>query len=63
MMNKDDAKKIIVDEWRKLPAADRATQDQALMFAMGAKDRYKWRASGDPYQEAMAWISEHIGKP
>jgi hypothetical protein len=30
---------------------------------MKAQERFHWRASGDPYQEAMGWISAHIGKP
>lgn len=62
MMKKDDARRTIVAEWLRLPPADRATQFQAFQFAMKAKERYQWRASGDPYQEAMGWLSSHIGK-
>jgi hypothetical protein len=62
-MKKEKAREVIVSEWLSLPADQRATQSQAFQFAMKAKDRHHWRASGDPYQEAMAWISIHIGKP
>lgn len=62
MMTKDEARRVIVADWLKLPAAAREAEPQAAVFAMKALERYRWRASGDPYQEAMAWISAHIGK-
>jgi hypothetical protein len=62
VMKKEDARKAIVGEWRTLPAAKRATEHQAFGFAIQAIQRYKWRASGDPYQEVMGWLSSHIGK-
>jgi hypothetical protein len=62
-MKKEDACKAIVAEWLRLPASERATQLQAFQFAIEAKNRYSWRASGDPCQEAKGWISSLIGKP
>jgi hypothetical protein len=50
-------------EWLGLPAAERATKTQATAFALQATQRHQWRASGDPYQEAIGWISNYIGKP
>jgi hypothetical protein len=62
-MKKEDARKAIVSEWLRLPASERATEHQAVQFAMKAKERYSWRASGDPYQEVKTWISGYIAKP
>lgn len=63
MMTRDEARQAIVDEWLRLHADDRATEDQAALFAMKAPARYEWNAAGDAYQEVMAWLSAHIGKP
>jgi hypothetical protein len=63
LMKKEDARKAIVAEWRGLPAAERATEHRAFGFAMQAIQRYRWRASGGPYQEVMGWLSSHVGKP
>jgi hypothetical protein len=62
-MKKEDARNAIVSEWRRLPAEKRATEHQAFSFAMQAIQQHKWRASGDPYQEVMAWLSRYIGQP
>jgi hypothetical protein len=62
VMKKEEARVAILAEWRRLPAAMRATEHQAFIFAMQAIQRIKWRARGDPYQEAMAWLSRHVGK-
>jgi hypothetical protein len=61
-MKKDDVRKAVISEWLRLPVSDRATQMQAFRWAMAAKERYRWRACGEPYQEVMAWISSYIGK-
>jgi hypothetical protein len=62
-MKKRTARDAIVAEWRQLPADKRATAHQASSFAMQAIERYKWTSGGDPYLEAMFWLSRHIGEP
>jgi hypothetical protein len=60
---KEDARKAIVAQWLLLPAAERANVGQACQFAMHAMERYSWRTSAGAYQEAVAWIGPHVGKP
>jgi hypothetical protein len=62
VMKKEDARNAIVAEWRGLPIAKRVTEHQAFSFAMQAIQRFKWRASRDPYREVMGWLSRHVGK-
>ena len=61
-MTKAEAKRIIVSEWLELPVDERATEDQAAVFAMKAQGRYRWRAGGDHYQQVMGWLSAHHGE-
>jgi len=62
-MKKGRARKAIVDEWLKLPPDKRETVHQASGFAMRAVERYKWGSVGDPYQEIMIWLADHVGRP
>jgi hypothetical protein len=63
MMKKEDARVAIVREWQALPMLERQTDAQALAFAIKAKERYPFRASGDAYQHIMSWIRPYVGKP
>jgi hypothetical protein len=60
---KEDARRAIVAQWRRLPAAERANIGQACEFVIEAMKRYSWRVSGGAYEEAVAWIEPHIGEP
>ena len=62
-MLKEEARRAVIAEWRGLPKEQRQTETDALLFAMKAKERYRWRASGDPYQHIMGWIRPYIGQP
>ena len=62
-MRKSRARKAIIAEWLNLPAERREAAHQAASFAMSVVERFKWASVGDPFQEVMIWISEHIGKP
>jgi hypothetical protein len=62
MMTSDEAHHIIVVEWLNLPAAGRATEEQAEVYARKAAERYRWPTSDDPYEEAKGWLSDHMGK-
>jgi hypothetical protein len=63
LVKKEDARVAIVREWRRLPAEKRASERQAFYFAKRAISLYRWRASGDPDQEVMAWLLRYIGQP
>lgn len=60
MMKQEDAKAMILAEWRKLPPEERATEHQAATFAMKMKNEYEFRAAGDPYQVIKSWITRYI---
>ncbi|MCX7358393.1 MAG: hypothetical protein NT015_09670 [Alphaproteobacteria bacterium] len=62
MMLKDDARDAVVREWLALPRASRATEHQAFLFAIAAKERFRFRCSGDPYQHIKGWLMEHVGR-
>jgi hypothetical protein len=60
-MNQDDAKREIIREWRALPKAQRQTDEQAALFALQIKDKYKFRGgTADPYQTINAWLRRDI---
>jgi hypothetical protein len=54
-MNQVDARREIIREWRSLPKEQRQTDEQAALFAMQIKDKYKFsNESADPYQRLAA---------
>jgi hypothetical protein len=60
-MNQDDAKREIIREWRSLPKEQRQTDEQAALFAMQIKDKYRFRGGTvDPYQTIHAWLLRDI---
>jgi hypothetical protein len=62
-VSKEDARKAIVAQWLRLPAAERANGSQQYYFVKEAMKRYNWRVSAGAYQEAMGWIKPHVGQP
>ena len=49
-MNQVNARHEIIREWRSLPMEQRQTDEQAALFAMQVKDKYKFSSgSPDPY--------------
>jgi len=61
MMLKEEAQVAIVREWLALPTSARATQYQAFLFAIDARQRFRFRCGGDPHQYIMGWLGPHIG--
>jgi hypothetical protein len=61
-VSKEDARKAIVAQWQRLPAAERANMAQAHQFVIEAMKRYSWRVSGGAYKEAMAWLEPYVGE-
>jgi hypothetical protein len=56
-MNQVDARHEIIREWRSLPKEQRQTDEQAALFAMQIKDKYKFsNESADPYQTVKGWL-------
>jgi hypothetical protein len=62
-VSKEDARKAIVAQWQRLPAAERADIGQACQFVIEAMKRYSWRVSAGAYEEAVAWLEPYVGKP
>ena len=56
-MNQVDARHEIIREWRSLPKEQRQTYEQAALFAMQIKDKYKFSSeNADPYQTVKGWL-------
>jgi hypothetical protein len=62
-VSKEDARKAIVAQWQRLPAAERADIAQACQFVNESMKRYSWRVTGGAYEEAVDWIEPYVGKP
>jgi hypothetical protein len=62
-VSQEDARKAIVAQWLRLPAAERANVHQQYDFVKEAMKRYNWRVSAGAYQQAMAWLEPHVGQP
>ena len=62
-VSKEAAQKAIVAQWLLLPAAERTNVVQACEFATKSMERYSWRTTAGAYDEAVNWISPHVGKP
>jgi hypothetical protein len=58
-MNQDDAKREIIREWRALPKEQRQTDEQAALFAMQIKDKYKFR--GEFQRRKCGSVSDDLG--
>ena len=56
-MNQVDARHEIIREWRSLSKEQRQTDEQAALFAMQIKDKYKFSSDrADPYQIVKGWL-------
>jgi hypothetical protein len=56
-MNQLDAGHEISREWRWLQKEQQQTDEQAALFAMQIKDKYKFSSeSADPYQTVKGWL-------
>jgi hypothetical protein len=56
-MNQVNARHEILREWRSLPMEQRQTDEQAALFAMQIKDKYKFSSeSPDPYLTVKGWL-------
>ena len=56
-VNQVDARHEIIREWRSLSKEQRQTDEQAALFAMQIKDKYKFSSeSADPYQTVKGWL-------
>ena len=60
MYTKAEAQHAIQAEWRSLPEAERKTRDQAALFAMRIKDKYRFRAKADGYQIIKGWLQSRL---
>jgi hypothetical protein len=59
-MTQDEAKQLILDDWRALPTEERRTTQQAAMFAMRIKDKYRFEFPGDQYQLIKGWVQSSL---
>jgi hypothetical protein len=56
-MNQVDARHEIIRERRSLSKEQRQTDEQAALFAMQIKDKYKFSSqSADPFQTVKGWL-------
>jgi hypothetical protein len=61
-MTRSEAQRLILREWRALPASERQTETQAAAFAMKVKGDYPFRYSGDRYQIIKGWLFAELPK-
>jgi hypothetical protein len=56
-MRLEDAEKAIHDEWRALPATERSSDTDVLIFAIHMARKYglRIRCSGDKQQRIFGW--------
>lgn len=59
-MSKTDAEREAIQRWRALPKAERATNDQAALFARSLMDDIVFATSGDRYQFIKAWLQRDL---
>ncbi len=61
-MKQEEAKRIILAEWYKLPPEERKTENQAAAFAFKLQSRVRFKYSGDPFERILGWLMGHIGR-
>jgi hypothetical protein len=61
-MKQEEAKRMILTEWYKLPPEERKTEHQAAVFAFKSQSRFHFKCSGDPYQCIMGCLMANIGR-
>jgi hypothetical protein len=55
-MPQDEARRLVLADWRALPEEKRMSNTDRLLFAMKAAQKYPFKCSGDPYQTVMSWL-------
>ncbi len=63
MMTQEQAKSIILDRWREIPANERSAESQAADFAMRVKGEFSFRCKGDIYQVLKGRLLNHLARP
>ncbi len=59
-MTKDEARQEALRRWHELPAAQRATQEQAQIFAASLADDLDFRTMGNERKVIAAWLVRDI---
>ena len=59
-MKQEEAKRLILHDWRSLPREERNTELQAAEFALRIMDRYPFRCRGDRYQVVKGWVQNSL---
>jgi hypothetical protein len=57
-MTQEEARRLVLADWRALPEEKRMSNADRLIFAMQAAQKYPFKCSGDQYQIVMSWL-EH----
>lgn len=60
IMKQEEARRLILQEWRNLPPDERQTERRAAEFAMRIKDQYPFRCRGDRYQVVKGWVQNAL---
>lgn len=55
-MDKATAEKLVIDQWRALPANQRRTLDQALAFSETVAASLSFETLGNPASIVRAWV-------
>ena len=55
-MPQDEARRLVLADWRALPEETRMSNTDRLLFPMKAAQKYPFKCSGDPYQTVMSWL-------
>lgn len=63
-LSKDEARAETLRRWRALPEADRATTDQAELFAAALADELTFRTMGNIRKVILGWLTRDMaGEP
>jgi hypothetical protein len=55
-MTQDEARRLVLADWRALPEEKRMSNTDRLLFAMKAAGKYPFKCSGDSYHTVMSWL-------
>jgi hypothetical protein len=59
-MTQDEAKRLIVQEWRHLPREKRESQADRHIFAAQAMQLYRLTSAADRLQVIRAWLENDL---
>jgi hypothetical protein len=57
-MPQDEARRLLLADWRALPEEKRLSNTDRLLFAMKKAQKYPFKCSGEPYQTVMRWLEQ-----